>query len=255
MPAAEFCLIALGDEIYGEIGFVVISVGEDYRRDLRVVVDVIFGLITCAAVEVGIGSQTKNDLAESRTPGLKASIRIAEVASPVKLPKQREGEHRGYRMGTAERADETCMDVSVQRKTLMTRYSFLSQCAHTRSAHKVCRVTMTLNNEKKCACNRWCCVQLRRASDQALGWKRTGESAELIRTQPKFDPKTIWLIIDSLDAIKWACVWAGHALDNVVQRFTAPFVNMVRQRFQELHAIESQCEAAVRENLHHRARR
>ena len=60
-------------------------------------------------------------------------------------------------------------------------------------------------------------MALRRASAQALGWKRKGESAELIRKQPKFDPKTIWLIIDSLDAIKWTSVWAGHALDNVVQ--------------------------------------
>ena len=60
-------------------------------------------------------------------------------------------------------------------------------------------------------------MALRRASDQALGWKRKGESAELIFSQPKFDPKTIWLIIDSLDPIKWTSVWAGHALDNVVQ--------------------------------------
>ena len=190
-------------------------------------------------------SQTKNDPAESRTPGLEASIRIAETAPLVKEPEKWEGEHRGDRMDTADRADETCMDVTILRKTHMTRY--LSQFAHTRSAHKVCRTTMTLNNEKKCACNRWCCVQLRRASDQALGWKRKGESAELIITQPKFDPKTIWLIIDSLKAIKWAYVWAGHALDTVVQRFTAPFVNMVRQRPQELDAIKPLYESAVRE--------
>ena len=81
------------------------------------------------------------------------------------------------------------------------------------------------------------------------------QSADLILTQPKFDPKTIWLIIDSLDAIKWTSVWAGHALGTVVQRFTAPFVNTVLQRPHELDAIKSLHEAAAWENLHHHARR
>ena len=53
LRAAEFSLVALGDEIHGEIGFALFSVGVNCLRNLRVVVDIFFGLMTCAGVRVG----------------------------------------------------------------------------------------------------------------------------------------------------------------------------------------------------------
>ena len=87
-------------------------------------------------------------------------------------------------------------------------------------------------------------LALRRTDDQVLGWKRKGDTAELITTQPKFDPKTSWLILDALEAIKWAYTWAGYCGDAVADSFTQPFVKLVRQRPQELDGIKSLYEAA-----------
>ena len=80
--------------------------------------------------------------------------------------------------------------------------------------------------------------------DQVLGWKRKGDTAELITTQPKFDPKTSWLILDALEAIKRACTWVGCCGDAVADSFTQPFVKLVGQRPQELDGIKSLYEAA-----------
>ena len=81
LACTELCLVALGGEIHGEIGFALFSVGVNCLRDLRVVVDIIFGLITCAGFSSWPKSQTWKDQAESRSLGMKMSIRIAELSS------------------------------------------------------------------------------------------------------------------------------------------------------------------------------
>ena len=80
--------------------------------------------------------------------------------------------------------------------------------------------------------------------DQVLGWKRKGDTAELITTQPKFDPKTSWLILDALEATKQACTWVGYCGDAVADSFTQLFVKLVGQLPQELDGIKSLYEAA-----------
>ena len=57
--AARFsnCLITLADKISEVIGFVVVDVREDDKRDFRVSVHVTLGLITCEKVRVGHGAR------------------------------------------------------------------------------------------------------------------------------------------------------------------------------------------------------
>ena len=87
-------------------------------------------------------------------------------------------------------------------------------------------------------------LAMKRPDDQVLGWKKRGDSAELVPTQPVFDPKTTWLVIDALDAVKWAYAWAGYATDVVAARLTEPFVRFVRQRPKDLSGIKSLYAAA-----------
>ena len=59
LPAAEFCLLVIGDEIRREIEFAVVSVSVNYWRDFRVVIDVVLGLITCVSGQVGQGARDR----------------------------------------------------------------------------------------------------------------------------------------------------------------------------------------------------
>ena len=87
-------------------------------------------------------------------------------------------------------------------------------------------------------------LALKRADDQVLLWKKRGDPAELVPTQPIFDPKSTWLVIDALDAVKWAYASSGYATDVVAARLTDPFVRFVRQRTQDLSGIKSLYAAA-----------
>ena len=245
------------------MSFVVISVGEGYRRDLRVVVDVILGLITCEEVHVGHGARprtsprsalswyegvgtdrgkrllvlassksehasrgsrlsriflrlisrwhvsvwntvprsiwgpsskgtsspfsslkvwggscwpwslTTNVLAERCSPGFYASARIAEASASVARETVKwESEHRHDQTGTTERggwnmdegerfAQDSC-DTTLEPTRVCVLYK-----------KRAWWLTMTNNNEKTCACDKWCCVNPRRAhgSRHCLGAK------------------------------------------------------------------------------------
>ena len=56
---AEFCLLAIGDEIRREVQFEVVSVRVNYWRDFRVVIDVVLGLITSVSGQVGQGARDR----------------------------------------------------------------------------------------------------------------------------------------------------------------------------------------------------
>ena len=54
------------------------------------------------------------------------------------------------------------------------------------------------------------------------------EARRLCRTGSHTVVFESWLVIDALDAVKWA--WAGYATDVVAVPFTEPFVRFERQR-------------------------
>ena len=154
--AAEFCLLAIGDEIRGEIQFEVVSVRVNYWCDFRVVIDVVLGLITCVSGQVGQGARDGT----------------IERSSASRAWRRRHWSRKGHRWRRGRRRWKA--DVKVTMREQQRRWTkhvrmwiflrkrpmsmVLEPCAHTHSLHEVCGVTMTQDYEKKCACNRWCSV-------------------------------------------------------------------------------------------------
>ena len=50
-------------------------------------------------------------------------------------------------------------------------------------------------------------------------WTRVGDTAELVPTESKFGPSSGWAIVDAMEGIRWAYVWAGFSDDEVAARF------------------------------------
>ena len=59
------------------------------------------------------------------------------------------------------------------------------------------------------------CWHRKKSEDKALGWRRTGDTAELVEANNQYVPKTQWAIIDGLEAVKWAYTWAAYGPDEV----------------------------------------
>ena len=66
-------------------------------------------------------------------------------------------------------------------------------------------------------------LAMKRSEDQVLGWKRRGETAEFVPTQPQYDPRSSRTVVDALEAVKWAYTWAGYGSDLDADRLTDPF--------------------------------
>ena len=66
-------------------------------------------------------------------------------------------------------------------------------------------------------------LAMKRSEDQVFGWKRRGETAELVPAQPQYDPRSSWTGVDALEAVKWAYTWAGYGSDLDADRLTDPF--------------------------------
>ena len=84
----------------------------------------------------------------------------------------------------------------------------------------------------------------KKSEDKALGWRRTGDTAELVEANNQYVPKTQWAIIDGLEAVKWAYTWEAYGPDEVADMFIRPFVFFARQRPDELDGVCSLYEAA-----------
>ena len=87
-------------------------------------------------------------------------------------------------------------------------------------------------------------VLAQKFEDKALGWRHTGDTAELVEANKQYVPKTQWAIIDGLEAVKWAYTWAAYGPDEVADMFIRPFVFFARQRPDELDGVRSSYEAA-----------
>ena len=85
----------------------------------------------------------------------------------------------------------------------------------------------------------------KRGEDRALGWTRSGDTAQLTQISAPFEPSSAWSIFDGLDCVKWAYTLAGYGLDDSTEEFILPFKQFVRQRPHELIAIKSLYEAAA----------
>ena len=84
-------------------------------------------------------------------------------------------------------------------------------------------------------------LALRRKDDQVLGWKLQGDSAELVTTEPTFDPHTPQLILEALEPSR-----GFHYVScSVADRFTQPFVELVIQRPLKFDGIKCLCEAGA----------
>ena len=86
-------------------------------------------------------------------------------------------------------------------------------------------------------------LAMKRSEDQVLGWKRRGETAELVPRQPQYDPRSSWTVVDALEAVKLAYTWSGYGSDLDADRLTDPFLKYVRQRPGELEGVKSLYEA------------
>ena len=84
----------------------------------------------------------------------------------------------------------------------------------------------------------------KKSEEKALGWRRTGDTAELVEANNQYVPKTQWAIIDGLEAVKWAYTWAAYGPDEVADMFIRPSVFFARQRPDELDGVRSLYEAA-----------
>ena len=73
-------------------------------------------------------------------------------------------------------------------------------------------------------------MALKKHDEKILGWRRVGDSAELVPTSNRFDPKSSWAIIDGLESIRWAYTWAGYGGDATTEEFVTPFIQLVQQR-------------------------
>ena len=97
----------------------------------------------------------------------------------------------------------------------------------------------------------WACsglinnMALKKHDEKILGWRRAGDTAELVPTSDRFDPKSFWAIIDGLESICWAYTWAGCGDDATTQEFVSPFIQLVRQRPTQLPAVKSLYDAAA----------
>ena len=83
----------------------------------------------------------------------------------------------------------------------------------------------------------------KKSEDKALGWRRTGDTAELVEANSQHVPKTQWAIIDWLEAVKWAFTWAAYGPDEVADMFIRHLL-CARQRLDELDGVRSLYEAA-----------
>ena len=81
------------------------------------------------------------------------------------------------------------------------------------------------------------CWHRRNSEDKALGWRRTGDTAELVEASNQYVPKTQWAIIDGLEAVNWAYTWAACGPDEVADMFIRPSVFFARQRPDELDGV------------------
>ena len=68
---------------------------------------------------------------------------------------------------------------------------------------------------------------------------QTDGEAHLALGDPEYTPKTIWSIIDGLDAVKWAYVFAGYALDEVAETWVSRFSQLARAKSGRLDMIKS----------------
>ena len=73
--------------------------------------------------------------------------------------------------------------------------------------------------------------------------RRDGEPALSLRDK-EYEPGSQWAIMDAFEAIKWALVWAGFALDDVVDQWIRIFTKMVRSQPYALDLVKSTYEAA-----------
>ena len=88
-------------------------------------------------------------------------------------------------------------------------------------------------------------MALKKHDEKILGWRRAGDTAELVPTSDRFDPKSSWAIIDGLESILWAYTWAGYGDDATTQEFVSPFIQFVRQRPTQLPAVKSLYDVAA----------
>ena len=73
--------------------------------------------------------------------------------------------------------------------------------------------------------------------------RKDGEPSLALRDR-EYEPGSQWAILDAFEAIKWALVWAGFALDDVVDQWTSIFTKMVRAQPYALDLVKSTYEAA-----------
>ena len=79
-----------------------------------------------------------------------------------------------------------------------------------------------------------------------LGGKGRGTLQNLPPRWTSASPtKSAWAVIDGLEAIKWSYSWACYGTDVVADALVSPFIRLVRQRPQELHAVKSLYEASA----------